>query len=105
MALGMSFLAGAQDTKVSAKVNRVGDTFIAAPKTTTTSKHDQETSYKWRDEKGIEYNIWLHTFTKGDKAGKVVAFIIRTSKKTGKQYNWYLPDGEEIAAQILKENE
>jgi hypothetical protein len=97
--LGVVMNAGAQNTKVS--VSREGDTFISQSKV---ANSDQPTSYKWRDSEGKEYQIILHTYTKGEKAGKVTCYVWRKSKKTGKDYKYYLPNGEEIAQAIIKEN-
>lgn len=103
MLLGWAFIAGAQTTKVSDKVIREGDIFISQ-KTDTTSVNDQVTAYKWRDSKGVEYPIILHTYTRGEKAGRNTCYVWRVSKKTGKKYKYYLPDGEKIAEMIIKEN-
>lgn len=45
---------------------------------------DTKTKYTYKDKKGNEYPIYL------SKRGK--AYIIRTSKKTGKEYKQYLPE-------------
>ena len=103
MLLVAAFVAGAQTTKVSDKTNRDGDVFISNT-TRSTDNGDQPTQYKWRDSKGVEYQIILHTYTKGEKAGRVTCYVWRTSQKTGKKYKYYLPDGEAIAEQIIKEN-
>lgn len=93
--------AFAQNTKT---YHREGDTFVQSDKGATPFKGDQVTAYKWRDSKGNEYPIILHTYTKGEKAGKVTAYVIRTSAKSGKEYKYYLPDGEKIASEIINEN-
>ena len=80
---------------------RDGNTFVQS--NTRPSASDTTTAYKWRDTKGNEYPIILHRYTKGEKKGRTTAYVIRTSKKTGKGYKYYLPDGERIAEQILKE--
>ena len=103
MAFGMSFLAGAQDTKTSA-TTREGNVFIQTV-TKRSSDADQPTQYVWKDIKGNEYTIWLHTYTKGEKQGQTTCFVWRKSQKTGKEYKYYIPDGEKIAAEILKENQ
>ena len=90
--------AQAQDTK--GKYTREGTTFIQQKGARSSSSTDQVTSYKWRDSKGQEYPIVLHTYTKGEKAGKTTCYVVKTSSKTGKEYKYYLPDGEAIAREI-----
>ena len=64
------------------------------------SSQDQPTAYTWKDSKGNTYPIVLHTYTKGDKAGRTTCYVVKTSAKTGKEYKYYLPDGEAIARDI-----
>lgn len=106
MLLVGAFVAGAQTTKVSDKVAREGNTFIQQTTrgASAVSSNDQETSYTWRDSKGNEYPIILHTYTKGEKAGKETCYVWKVSAKTGKKYKYYIPNGEAIAEQIIKEN-
>lgn len=104
MLLVGAFAAGAQTTKVSDdNVKREGDTFVHQ-KTSKANNADQATAYKWRDSKGNEYQIILHTYTKGEKAGKTTCYVWKKSQKTGKEYKYYIPDGEKIAETILSEN-
>lgn len=98
--LALAISAGAQDSKTAAKYTKDGNTFVQTPASRSAST-DQVTAYKWRDTKGNEYPIILHTYTKGEKAGRITAYVVRTSAKTGKEYKYYLPDGEKIAAEIL----
>ena len=102
-----SVCAMAQTTEsasTNAPYKREGDTFV---QTKTGAKlpykGDQVTAYRWKDSKGNEYPIILHTYTKGDKKGEVGAYVIRTSAKTGNQYPYWLP--KELTEEILKENE
>lgn len=79
--------------------------YDASTKTFTAVKaskasNDIETSYKWKDSKGVEYTIYLHKYTRGENAGKYTCFVFRTSKNTGKEYKYYIPNGMEIAEQI-----
>lgn len=99
-----AFVAGAQTTKVSDNVAREGKTFIQQTTRGASTNTDQETSYTWRDSKGNEYPIILHTYTKGEKAGKETCYVWKVSTKTGKKYKYYIPNGEAIAEQIIKEN-
>lgn len=82
--------------------------YDASTKTFTAVKaskasNDIETSYKWRDSKGVEYTIYLHKYTRGENAGRYTCFVFRTSKNTGKEYKYYIPNGMEIAEQIKDE--
>lgn len=83
---------------------RKGDTFVQSNPEATPFKGDQVTAYKWRDSKGNEYPIILHTYVRGEKVGRITAYVIRKSAKTGKDYKYYLPDGEKIAEDIIKES-
>ena len=82
--------------------------YDASTKTFTAVKaskasNDIETSYKWKDSKGVEYTIYLHKYTRGENAGKYTCFVFKTSKNTGKEYKYYIPNGMEIAEQIKDE--
>ena len=66
-------------------------------------KGDTLTAYTWRDSKGQEYPIILHRYTKGEKVGRTTAYVIRKSAKSGKEYRYFLPDGEKIATEIINE--
>ena len=101
--LAVAVSAWAEDNKTYTKE---GKTFSATPKEASDPfKGDTPTTYVWRDTKGVEYPIILHTYTKGEKAGRVTAYVIRTSSKTGKPYKYFLPEGEQIANEILNENQ
>lgn len=76
-----------------------GKTFVQSA--TAPSEQDQATAYLWRDTKGNEYPIILHRYVKGEKAGRVTCYVIRKSAKTGKEYKYYLPEGEKIAEEIM----
>ena len=97
-----SLLCYGQEDPKSRTYRRDGNTFVQSPRKTTDG--DIPTAYLWRDSKGNEYPIILHTYTKGEKKGRVTAYVLRTSKKTGKEYKYYLPNGEEIAREIMSEN-
>lgn len=74
----------------NAEVKREGDTF----KVERTSKaSDTQTKYTWEDKEGNKYPIYI---TK-----KGACYILRTSKKTGKEYKYYLP--KDIQETIKKE--
>lgn len=44
------------------------------------------TGYYWETSKGEKYEIYIHTISRGDNAGKKACYIKRVSKKTGKSY-------------------
>ena len=74
-----------------AGVTREGDTF-KVEKTATTSSNTQ-TKYTWQDKEGNKYPIFI---TK-----KGACYVKRVSKKTGKEYKYYLP--KDIQETIKKE--
>lgn len=74
-----------------AEVTREGDTF-KVEKTATTSSNTQ-TKYTWQDKEGNKYPIFI---TK-----KGACYVKRVSKKTGKEYKYYLP--KEVQTQIKQE--
>lgn len=97
-------IAGAQTTKVSDKTAVKGNTYVSTS-SRAASNSDVKTSYTWSNEKdNVSYDIYLHKYTKGDKVGQWTAYVLRVSKKTGKEYKYYLPDGEAIAKDILRRN-
>lgn len=75
---------------VNAEVKRDGDTFKVEK---TTSASDTQTKYTWEDKDGNKYPIFI---TK-----KGACYVLRTSKKTGKEYKYYLP--KDIQEQIKSE--
>lgn len=75
---------------IHAEVKREGNTFIVEQ---TTKESDTKTQYTWVDKDGNVYPVFI---TK-----KGACYIFRTSKKTGKEYKYYLP--KEIQAQIKQE--
>lgn len=99
--LAVAVSASAQETNEKT-YTREGSTFVQSA--TARTANDTPTAYKWRDTKGNEYPIILHTYSKGEKAGRTTCYVIRKSQKTGKEYRYYLPNGEEIAKEILNEN-
>lgn len=104
--LTLAFLALAisvqgQEKATEKTYKRDGKTFVQTRAQDTAN--DLATAYLWQDSKGNEYPIFLHRYTKGEKMGRTTAYVIRTSKKSGKEYKYYLPDGERIATEILNE--
>lgn len=74
-----------------ADVVRDGDTFKVEK--TASVNQDTKTKYTWEDKEGNKYPIYI---TK-----KGACYVLRTSKKTGKEYKYYLP--KDIQAQIKQE--
>jgi hypothetical protein len=73
-------------------IQRTGNVFVT---TNSSSKGNVEkTKYQWQDSTGKKYDIYI-----SKKSG--ACFVIRTSKKSGKEYKYYLSD--EITSQICKE--
>ena len=100
-----SVFAGAQTTKVSDKTNLNGTTYVSQSTRGASTNNDIKTEYTWSNSKdNVSYDIYLHKYSKGDKAGQWTAYVVRQSKKTGKDYKYYLPDGEAIAKDIMKRN-
>lgn len=74
-----------------ADVVREGNTFKVEK--TASVNRDQQTPYTWQDKEGKTYPIFI---TKNGSC-----YIIKVSKKTGKEYKYYLP--KEVQEQIKKE--
>ena len=104
MLLAVCFCAGAQEKTRTASYTKEGKTFVQS-KSKLPYEGDAITAYKWRDAKGNEYPIILHTYTKGEKKGRTAAYVIRVSARTGNEYPYWIPDGEKIAEDIIKEGE
>lgn len=102
--LAMALCVGAQEKTAEKAYKREGKTFVQSKEKLTLSEVDTTTAYLWRDTRGNEYPIILHRYTKGDKAGRTTAYVIRKSAKTGKEYRYFLPDGEKIAEEIINES-
>ena len=71
------------------EIKREGTTFVQVKSDKVTLKNDTKTQYTYKASDGKVYPIYL------SKNGK--AFIVRVSKKTGREYKQYLP---EVTAQI-----
>lgn len=54
---------------------------------------NEKTGFTWKDSKGQVYDIYI--------SRKNACYILKTSKKTGKQYRQYLP--KEVSQQIAYE--
>lgn len=73
-----------------ADIVRDGDTFKVE---TTSVNKDTKTKYTWEDKEGNKYPIYI---TK-----KGACYVLRVSKKTGREYKYYLP--KDIQETIKKE--
>lgn len=82
-------IMGMTGTTCVAEVVRNGNTF----ETVQTSQTDVLTPYTWKDKNGKTYPIYI--------SKKGACYIKRISKKTGKEYKYYLP--KEVQEQIHKE--
>lgn len=77
-------------------VIKEGNTFTQVTKEKKESK-DIKTTYIYKDSKGVEYPIYLSS------TGK--AYIIKVSKKSGKEYKQYLPEvGKQVNPDAYKED-
>lgn len=100
--LALATIAGAQDKTPKTAYQREGNTFVQqSRRSSSAGAQDTPTDFVWRDSKGNEYPIILHVYVRGEKAGRTTAYVVRVSAKTGKEYKYYLPDGEAIAAEIM----
>lgn len=79
----------ARSTSEVHEVVRTGNTFSVEQ----TAQADVQTPYTWKDKEGKTYPIYV------TKRG--ACYIKRISKKTGKEYKYYLP--KETQAQIKRE--
>lgn len=80
----------------SQNVERQGNTFVQVG-TRQESKPATKTEYIYTDKKGNSYPVWL--------SAKGKAFIIKVSKKTGKEYRQYVPEiGKQINPEAYKES-
>lgn len=74
-----------------AEVKREGDTFKVEQ--TSSKVNDTKTKYTWEDKEGNKCPIFI---TK-----KGACYVLRISKKTGKEYKYYLP--KDVQETIKKE--
>jgi len=91
--VGSNAQTQAQDTtKAKTEIQIDKDGNIVAIKTGRTSKEPQATGKTYTHTNGQTYPLW-----KGQKGGY---FVYRTSKRSGKQYKYYLP--KELKTQLDK---
>lgn len=73
-----------------AGVVRHGNTFLVE---TTSVNQDTKTQFTWQDKDGNIYPIYI--------SKKGACYVIKVSKKTGKEYKYYLP--KDVQETIRKE--
>lgn len=75
-----------------------GNEYSAVHTSTSIASEDVNTGFIWKDKAGNKYEIYI---TKRN-----ACYIWRTSKKTGKQYKYYLPKdvAKDIASQLGRDN-
>lgn len=88
----LTFMVGAPAFS-QGEIKREGTTFVQVKSDKVTLKNDTKTQYTYKASDGKVYPIYL------SKNGK--AFVVRVSKKTGREYKQYLP---EVTAQIGNPN-
>ena len=77
-------------------VVRQGNSFVQVD-SKKEAKPATKTEYIYTDKKGNSYPVWL--------SAKGKAFIIKVSKKTGKEYRQYVPEiGKQINPEAYKDN-
>ena len=69
------------------KAKRVGNTFVQCDSLRQKKSEAKKTEYVYIDKKGVRYDVYV------SKNGKY--FILRTSKKSGKQYQQYIKEVKE----------
>ena len=104
MLLVGAFAASAQTAKVSDNTSISGTNYTTvSTRSSSGAIKDIETPYTWSSSRdSVNHKIYLHQYSRGDNAGQWTAYVFRTSKKTGKEYKYYLPDGQAIAADVRK---
>lgn len=89
--MGICVMGAAQNS--DAKVQRNGNVFSSV-KQNKAKVEPMATTFQWEDAKGIQYPIWVNP-----NSGR--CFVLKTSKKTGNEYKYYL--GEEVSKAVCKE--
>lgn len=71
-------------------IRRNGNTFTVAK---VKQVNSMKTKFTWQDSKGVLYPIYL--------SPSGATYVLKTSKKSGREYKYYL--GEEISKAVCKE--
>ena len=90
--VALLLMLGVNNSSSFSQVTRNGNTFTVA-KVKQVSKSATKTKFTWQDSKGNLYPIYV------SQSG--ATYVLRTSKKSGKEYKSYL--GEEISKAVCKE--
>ena len=90
--VAMLLTLGVNNSSSFSQVTRNGNTFTVA-KVKQVNKSATKTKFTWQDSKGNLYPIYV------SQSG--ATYVLRTSKKSGKEYKSYL--GEEISKAVCKE--
>lgn len=86
----LSCIAGNAQTQ--REIKREGNTFSVVSTKSTSKDEGTKTKFTWKDSKGVEYPVM--------KSKNNAYYVVRTSKKTGKEYKQYLP--KEVQAEMKK---
>lgn len=90
LAIACVAMGQAKPTKVAesktTQVVKVDNKTFKSTKSKKSGGDYKPTGYFYETPKGEKYEIYIHTISRGDNAGKKACYIKRTSKKTGKVY-------------------
>ena len=89
--MGICVMGAAQNS--DAKVQRNGNVFSSV-KQNKAKVEPMATTFQWEDAKGVQYPIWVNP-----NSGR--CFVLKTSKKSGKEYKQYLD--AEVSKAVCKE--
>lgn len=89
-------LGASAGVKKSVEYTQNGTEFVETPKSNNGGAKETKTGCTWTDSKGVKYDIYM--------SSKGRCYVYKTSKKTGKQYKYYLPKemDAQVAAQMNK---
>lgn len=89
-------LGASAGVKKSVEYTQNGTEFVETPKSNNGGAKETKTGCTWTDSKGVKYDIYM--------SSKGRCYVYKTSKKTGKQYKYYLPKemDAQVAAQMKK---
>ena len=90
--IAVALLVASTASLTAQSYTRQGNTFVAVRKATTAKESGKKTAYTWKDSKGNEYPIY--------QSASGSCYVLRTSRKTGKEYKQYLE--VEISTEIAR---
>lgn len=85
IAMGQAKPTKVAENQNTPKIEKVDAKTFRAVKSSSRGGDYKPTGYYY-EVKGERYEIYLHTISRGDNAGKVACYIKRVSKKSGKEY-------------------